>query len=602
MSRTQQKLQAMSAQELLIQEKKRIIEEKLRLDNTKKSNPNDSVPQNNINNIVEHQTMGNNAFRNDGPFLEQFRKAQGQPSTLIPSDAKNLNSNTQQSLSRGPQYLATNSYSQFGPSWFPSSSQPPSMFDQHNGSPSFPVHPLSFNPSALPPPPPPLPPSFNLPSAFPPSSLPTTSNPSNYAPSTTSFALPSPELLSKMLQTPPPPLPVPAPINNPSTTTTANNNINNADLYDPLKAEDEDEEDNEQKKTPAQKPASRTFNIKKEYTIKIEPNSSTNTNNNLSSIEHEQQKHDNGGNRRRQVATTSTELSSSSALWWDNNEDSDEEKTNSVNKSMTDTQKVEENNRKRKSRWGNHSVKHEPNEYKFVEQIHEATEKAKRFVTQLNEQMKLYPEGYDGTKMNAEQRGQFVEQKELQSIYQTMMVKRRELENLARQQQHKREYDSDEETDSKAGTWEHRLRATEMDITREWAVKLTDMAHGKHHIGDFIPAHELEKFMKTYSALKDGETPDVSDYRDFKIQAENIGYRLLEKFGWKEGHGLGKNLQGIVTPVNKGTTPVHHAGLGQDRPSELDRNDDEFQMYRKRMMLAYRFRPNPLNNPRRDYY
>ncbi|CAF3560876.1 unnamed protein product [Rotaria socialis] len=588
MSRTQQKLQAMSAQELLIQEKKRIIEEKLRLDNAKKTNPNDSVPQNTINNT------------NDGSFLEQFRKTQGQPSTLIPSDVKYLNNNTQQSLSRGSKYLATNGYSQCGPSWFPSSSQPPSMFDQRSGSPSFPVPPLSFNPSALPPPP--LPPSFNVPSIFPPSSLPTTSNPSNYAPPTTSFALPSPELLSKMLQTPPPPLPVPAPINNPSTTTTANININNADLYDPLKAEDEDEEDNEQKKTPTQKPASRTFNIKKEYTIKIEPNSSTNANNNLSSIEHEQQKHDNGGNRRRQVATTSTELSSSSALWWDDNEDSDEGKTNSVNKSMTDTQKAEENNRKRKSRWGNHSVKQEPSEYKFVEQIHEATEKAKRFVTQLNEQMKLYPEGYDGTKMSVEQRGQYVEQKELQSIYQTMMVKRRELENLARQQQHKREYDSDEETDSKAGTWEHRLRATEMDITREWAVKLTDMAYGKHHIGDFIPAHELEKFMKTYSALKDGETPDVSDYRDFKIQAENIGYRLLEKFGWKEGQGLGKNSQGIVTPVNKGTTPVHHAGLGQDRPSELDRNDDEFQMYRKRMMLAYRFRPNPLNNPRRDYY
>ncbi len=36
MSRTQQKLQAMSAQELLIQEKKRMIEEKMRLDNSKK--------------------------------------------------------------------------------------------------------------------------------------------------------------------------------------------------------------------------------------------------------------------------------------------------------------------------------------------------------------------------------------------------------------------------------------------------------------------------------------------------------------------------------------------------------------------------------------
>jgi len=27
--------------------------------------------------------------------------------------------------------------------------------------------------------------------------------------------------------------------------------------------------------------------------------------------------------------------------------------------------------------------------------------------------MKLYPEGYDGTKMNDEQRGQYVEQKEV---------------------------------------------------------------------------------------------------------------------------------------------------------------------------------------------
>jgi len=263
----------------------------------------------------------------------------------------------------------------------------------------------------------------------------------------------------------------------------------------------------------------------------------------------------------------------------------------------------ENNSRKRKSRWNTSEVKEEPIEYKFVDQIHEATEKAKRFVTQLNEQMKLYPEGYDTTKMmNEEQRGQYVEQKELQSIYQTMISRRRELEKLARQQHHKREYDSDEEIDVETGTWEHRLRATEMDITREWAGKLTDMAHGKHHIGDFIPAHELEKFMKTYSALKEGQTPDVSDYRDFKIQAENIGYRLLEKLGWKEGQGLGKKAQGMVTPVNKGTTPVNHSGLGQERPSELDRNDDEFQMYRKRMMLAYRFRPNPLNNPRRDYY
>ncbi len=47
-----------------------------------------------------------------------------------------------------------------------------------------------------------------------------------------------------------------------------------------------------------------------------------------------------------------------------------------------------------------------------------------------------------------------------------MMVKRRELENFARQQHNKHEYDSDEETDDKTGTWEHRIRTAEMDITR----------------------------------------------------------------------------------------------------------------------------------------
>ena len=35
-------------------------------------------------------------------------------------------------------------------------------------------------------------------------------------------------------------------------------------------------------------------------------------------------------------------------------------------------------------------------------------------------------------------------------------------------------------------------------------------------------------------------------------------------------------------------------GLGVDRPDEVSKDDDEFEAYRKRMMLAYRFRPNPL--------
>lgn len=37
-----------------------------------------------------------------------------------------------------------------------------------------------------------------------------------------------------------------------------------------------------------------------------------------------------------------------------------------------------------------------------------------------------------------------------------------------------------------------------------------------------------------------------------------------------------------------------HRGLGASAPGQLREGDDEFDAYRKRMMFAYRFRPNPL--------
>lgn len=42
--------------------------------------------------------------------------------------------------------------------------------------------------------------------------------------------------------------------------------------------------------------------------------------------------------------------------------------------------------------------------------------------------------------------------------------------------------------------------------------------------------------------------------------------------------------------------------IGVSATHEVEEGDDAFDQYRKRMMLAYRFRPNPLNNPRRAYY
>jgi len=44
----------------------------------------------------------------------------------------------------------------------------------------------------------------------------------------------------------------------------------------------------------------------------------------------------------------------------------------------------------------------------------------------------------------------------------------------------------------------------------------------------------------------------------------------------------------------RGLQSLDGQGLGMEKPADLEKDDDEFEAYRKRMMLAYRFRPNPL--------
>ena len=52
-------------------------------------------------------------------------------------------------------------------------------------------------------------------------------------------------------------------------------------------------------------------------------------------------------------------------------------------------------------------------------------------------------------------------------------------------------------------------------------------------------------------ALKEGREPDYSEYKEFKLTCENLGFQMLQKLGWKEGEGLGTEGQGITEPVNK---------------------------------------------------
>jgi splicing factor 4 len=135
-------------------------------------------------------------------------------------------------------------------------------------------------------------------------------------------------------------------------------------------------------------------------------------------------------------------------------------------------------------------------------------------------------------------------------LFQDMQRKRQELDHMAKNGKFKFEYDSDE--DVNGGTWEHKLRSQEMEATLKWAEALNQQCEGRHHIGDFLPPEELKKFMEKYQSQQNGTQPDVSDYKEFKLKEDNLGYQMLQKLGWKgEGNSLGASGSGITEPINK---------------------------------------------------
>lgn len=122
-----------------------------------------------------------------------------------------------------------------------------------------------------------------------------------------------------------------------------------------------------------------------------------------------------------------------------------------------------------------------------------------------------------------------------------------------------------------------------------------------HHMGDYIPPEELEKFMSKCNDAKAVKAAKATADRA-KIQADNVGHRLLSKMGWKEGEGLGSGRSGQADPVQAGQVKLNNLGVGAEQPGEVTAEDDIYEQYKKRMMLGYRYRPNPLNNPRKAYY
>ena len=60
-------------------------------------------------------------------------------------------------------------------------------------------------------------------------------------------------------------------------------------------------------------------------------------------------------------------------------------------------------------------------------------------------------------------------------------------------------------------------------------------------MGDYIPQEELEKFLAACNDAAAQKAAKAAAERA-KIQADNVGHRLLSKMGWKEGALLSLSL------------------------------------------------------------
>ncbi|KAK9724339.1 hypothetical protein RND81_05G065600 [Saponaria officinalis] len=120
---------------------------------------------------------------------------------------------------------------------------------------------------------------------------------------------------------------------------------------------------------------------------------------------------------------------------------------------------------------------------------------------------------------------------------------------------------------------------TSLQASRKWG----------HHIGDYIPLEEPGNYMAKCNDVAAQKAADKA-----KIQADNVGHKILSKMGWREGKGLRSSRKGIADPIQAGNVKKDHLGVGAQQTGELTPEDGIYGQYKKRMMLRYRHRPNPL--------
>jgi len=118
-----------------------------------------------------------------------------------------------------------------------------------------------------------------------------------------------------------------------------------------------------------------------------------------------------------------------------------------------------------------------------------------------------------------------------------------------------------------------------------------------HHLQDFIPKQQMAALLAKQNDPASRAAAEALEQK-MALPESNMGRKLLEKMGWKQGEGLGSSSVGITVPVTAaGSSGNQGLGAGADASGQ-----DEFENYRKRMQVGYQNRPNPLGNPRKSYY
>ena len=122
-----------------------------------------------------------------------------------------------------------------------------------------------------------------------------------------------------------------------------------------------------------------------------------------------------------------------------------------------------------------------------------------------------------------------------------------------------------------------------------------------HHMSDFIPKEEMDRFLAKQGDPAAKARVAAQELAN-RIGSDNKGHQMMQQMGWTEGAGLGANQAGMANPISAGEVKQDNLGIGAANTHEVSEGDDIYEAYKKRMMLGYKHRPNPLGNPRKQYY